>query len=148
MGLSAKELKDRFVGAVFDSVEVPAEAEDMVNQALACGETDPRYTDPSHPEFQAPMNFATRYHGARMLPEDFPEIDRRTMIDAGKAVEWKAPIRPGDTITAKSHLHDIYDKTGRSGTMLFLVQRMEFTNQRDELVSIVDWRLIVRGGLS
>jgi hypothetical protein len=28
--------------------------------------------------------------------------------------------------------------------MLFIVHRMEFSNQRDELVSIVDWRMVVR----
>ena len=145
--MSAAELNERFVGAVFDSVKVPARAEDMVEFALACGETEPRYTDPTHEDFQAPVNFTTKYHGARMLPDDFPAFDQRAMIDAGKAVTWHLPIRPDDKITAKSHLHDIYEKTGRSGLMLFLVHRMEFTNAEGELVSVVDWRLILRGGL-
>ena len=147
MGMSTAELNERFVGAVFDAIEVPAHGEDMREFALACGETDPRYTDPTHEDFQAPVNFTAKYHGARMLPKDFPKFDRRAMIDAGKAVAWHAPIRPGDTITAKSHLHDIYEKTGRSGLMVFLVHRMEFSNAEDELVSVVDWRLILRGGL-
>ncbi len=147
MGMSAAELKERFGGTVFDAVDVPARGEDMKEFALACGETEPRYTDPAHEDFQAPVNFTTKYHGARMLPEDFPHFDRRAMIDAGKAVAWHAPIRPGETITAKSHLHDIYEKTGRSGLMLFLVHRMEFTNAHGELLSVVDWRLILRGGL-
>ena len=82
-----------------------------------------------------------------MLPEDFPKFDLRAMIDAGKAVTWPAPIRPGETLTAKSHLHDIYEKTGRSGRMVFMVHRMEFSNAQGELVSVVDWRLILRGGL-
>ncbi len=147
MGLSVAELKERFEGTVFDAVDVPARGEDMKEFALACGETDPRYTDRTHEDFQAPVNFTTKYHGARMLPEDFPRFDRRTMIDAGKAVAWHAPIRAGETITAKSHLHDIYEKTGRSGLMVFLVHRMEFTNAEGELLSVVDWRLILRGGL-
>ncbi len=147
MGMSAKELKDRFGGTVFDSVSVDARREDMVEFAAACGETDPRYTDPSHPDFQAPINFPTKYNGARMLPEGFPKFDLRIMIDAGKAVTWHAPIRPGQKLTAKSQLHDIYEKTGRSGSMLFLVHRMEFLDERDELKAVVDWRLILRGGL-
>ena len=148
MGMSAAELHERFVGTVFDSVEVEARGEDMREFALACGETEARYTDFEHADFQAPVNFATKYHGARMLPDDFPEFDIRVMIDAGKAVTWHAPIRPGDQITARSHLHDIYEKTGRSGLMVFLVHRMEFSNERGELASVVDWRLIVRGGLT
>ena len=147
MGMSATELKERFAGTVFDSIEVPARGEDMKEYALACGETDPRYTDPTHEDFQAPVNFTSKYHGARMMPEEFPKFDVRTMIDAGKAVTWHAPIRSGDTLTARSHLHDIYEKTGRSGLMVFLVHRMEFTNAQGELVSVVDWRLILRGGL-
>jgi 3-methylfumaryl-CoA hydratase len=71
----------------------------------------------------------------------------RIMIDAGKAVYWHAPVRPGDELTANSQLHDIYEKTGRGGTMLFLVHRMEFRNAAADLVAVVDWRLILRGGL-
>ena len=145
--MSAAELNEKYVGAVFDSVDVPARGEDMKEFAIVCGETDPRYTDPTHEDFQAPVNFTTKYHGARMLPVDFPKFDQRAMIDAGKAVTWHLPIRPDDKITAKSHLHDIYEKTGRSGLMLFLVHRMEFTNGEGKLVSVVDWRLILRGGL-
>jgi hypothetical protein len=147
MAVSASELKQRFAGTVFDSVKVEAPLQNLLDYARACGETDPRYVDPAHPDFQAPVNFATRYHGARMLPEDFPKFDMRIMIDAGKAMEWVSPIRPGDTLTANSQLHDIYEKTGRSGTMMFLVHRMEFFNQKGELTSRVDWRLILRGGL-
>ena len=148
MVMKAEELKARYGGTVFDSVRVEATREAMVEHARACGETDPRYTDPEHPDLRAPTNFAARYHGARMLPDDFPDFDRRAMIDAGKSVEWLAPIRPGDELTASSHLHDIYEKTGRSGPMLFLVHRMEFSNARGGLASRVDWRLIIRGGLA
>ena len=57
-------------------------------------------------------------------------------------VEWKAPIRPGDCVVARSHIHDIFEKTGRSGGMMFIVHRMEFSNQDDQLVAIVDWKMI------
>jgi len=147
MTVSAEELRSRYAGMVFDSIEVEALGEDMLGFSKACGETDPRYVDPDHPDFQAPVNFPTKYHGARMLPDDFPDFEQNRMIDAGKAVSWHAPIRAGDTLTARSQLHDIYEKTGRSGLMLFLVHRMEFSNTRDELVAVVDWRLIMRGGL-
>ena len=148
MGMTAVELKAKYGGMVFDSVQVEAHREAMLEFAWACGETDPRYSDPENPDLQAPVNFAAKYHGARMLPDDFPDFDRRMMIDAGKAVEWIAPIRPGDELTASSHLHDIYEKTGRSGPMLFLVHRMEFANANGELTSRVDWRLIIRGGVA
>ena len=55
-------------------------------------------------------------------------------------------MKPGDVLTGKSQIHDLYVKTGRTGGMFFLVHRMNFTNQRDELVSTVDWRLVKRMG--
>ncbi|MCH2170109.1 MaoC family dehydratase N-terminal domain-containing protein [Myxococcota bacterium] len=148
MAIGVDELRSRYVGMVFDSVEVQALRDEMVGFASACGETEPCYIDPDHEDFQAPVNFTTKYHGARMLPDDFPEFDRRAMIDAGKAITWHRPIRAGETLTARSQIYDIYEKTGRSGVMLFLVHRMEFTNEGGELTSVVDWRLILRGGLS
>ena len=93
MPVAAAELKERYGDLVFDSVEVKAPEDEMLGFAAACGETDPRFLDTSRPDFQAPVNFACRYHGARMLPEDFPDFDRAMMIDAGKAVTVHTSMR-------------------------------------------------------
>ena len=61
-----------------------------------------------------------------------------------KCVEVYGPIRPDDKIIARSEIHDIYEKTGRSGSMLFIVHRMEFSNQKGEPVSVVDWRRVIQ----
>ena len=37
-----------------------------------------------------------------------------------------------------------FEKTGRSGKMLFVVHRMEFFNQSGDRVSTVDWKLVQR----
>ena len=73
---------------------------------------------------------------------EFPKLGPGWGFDGGKCVEVTGPVRPGDTLTAKSLIADIYEKTGRSGTMVFIVHRMVFTNQKGEPVSTVDWRLI------
>ncbi len=143
MSVDVKALKDEFVGHQFDEVEFVPDARAMAEFASACGETAPEFVDPSHDDFRAVPNYTTRYHGRRSLPKDFP-VEIRTSFDAGKCVEVHGPIQPGDKLVARSHIHDIYEKTGRSGGMLFIVHRMAFSNQRDELVSIVDWRMVVR----
>jgi len=84
--------------------------------------------------------------GRRILPDDFPRFSSGYGFDAGKCVQALRPILPGDRITARSKIHDVYTKTGRSGTMVFIVHRMEFSNQRGEPVSIVDWRMVQRAG--
>ena len=134
------ELKRDWVGAEFDTAQFEVKEQECLDFALACGEVHPRYTDPSHPDFQAPPTLTARFMGRRILPKDFPNLGNG--FDAGKCVEVHAVVRPGDTLTGNSKIQDIYEKTGRSGQMIFVVHRMEFRNQHDELVSIVDWRMV------
>lgn len=143
--MDINELKSEWVDKPFDTVSFRIDAHEMVEFAEACGETLPQYTNPDHQDFQAVPSYTSRFHGRRALPEGFP-VEMEQSFDGGKCVEWKAPIRAGDTITGQSHLHDVYEKTGRSGGMVFIVHRMEFTNQRDELVSVVDWKMIKKLG--
>jgi hypothetical protein len=138
-------LNEKYVGLDFDEVHFEIDAGPMVEFARAVGETLPRYTDPADPDFQAVPSYTARFHGGRALPEGFPLVQEKN-FDGGKTVEWKGPIRPGDTLTARSHIHDVFEKTGRSGGMMFIVHRMQFTNQRDELVAIVDWKMIQKLG--
>lgn len=56
-------------------------------------------------------------------------------------VEIFEPIRPGDTITARAKIADIYEREGRAGKLLFTVREVTYTNQHDRVVAIS------RGGL-
>lgn len=144
MEIDVDKLKREWTGSTFDTVEFEILPDDLRDFALACGEIAPCYTDPTDPDFRAVPNFTSRYVGRRVLPENFPRLSDGFGFDAGKCVTVLGTIRPGDRITAKSRIHDIYTKTGRSGTMVFIVHRMEFSNQRGEPVSIVDWRMVQR----
>ncbi|MGI9594723.1 MAG: FAS1-like dehydratase domain-containing protein [Acidimicrobiales bacterium] len=141
-GVDLAALREQWVGEAFDLTTFTIDADKMVAWAEAVGETDPRFLDPDHEDFQAHPNFTTHCLSGRVLPEDFPQIGGTKGIDGGKAVEIHRPIRAGDELRATTTIADIYDKTGRSGTMLFIVQRMSFVNQRDEPVATVDWRMI------
>ena len=141
--MNAAELKAKFTGYIFDEIELDAETESLVGFATACGETQAKFTDPEHPDFQAVPNYLTRIHGSRSMPEDFP-VEMNRSFDAGKSVEFHAPVRPGDKITGRSEIADIFEKSGRSGSMLFIVHRMNFYNQGGEHLATVDWRLVQR----
>ena len=143
MQIDAKALKEKWCGWEFDAVDFEISAEPMVEFAVSCGETQSRFIDPGDADFQAVPSYTTRFHGRRAMPADFP-IKQHEGFDAGKSVEVHNTLRPGDKLTARSEIHDIYEKTGRSGAMLFIVHRMKFSNQRGELISIVDWRLVKR----
>lgn len=145
MELDVAKLKEEWVGKEFDAREFEISREAAIEFALACGESDPRFTDPDDDDFQAPKTFVAQFMGGRIFPETLSPLMRSGHpFDAGKRVEPHAPIRAGDRLVGRSQIHDIYEKTGRSGPMLFLVHRMTFTNQNDALVSIVDWRMVVR----
>lgn len=145
--MEVAELKAKWVGVEFDSAEFEVKAERMLEFAAACGETEGRFCDTTDPDFQAVPTFTSQFHGRRMFPEGFPSLGGfGRAFDAGKCVIAQAPIRLGDRLTAKSRIHDIYEKTGRSGHMTFIVHRMEFSNQDGELVSIVDWRMLQKSG--
>ena len=145
MEIDIKAIKKEFVGLRFDETTFEMKSERIAAFAAGCGETEARFIDPEDSDFQAVPNYATSFHGRRNLPEHFP-VDIRRSFDAGKCCENLVPIRPGDTITGRSHIHDIYEKTGRSGPMMFVVHRMKFTNQADTLVAVVDWRMVIRLG--
>ena len=135
-------LKADWVGKGFDTTVFTVREQDMLDWAEACGETDERFTDPSNPDFQAHPGFTSALVARRHLPDDFPDIGNGRGIDGGKTVQVLQPIRINDVLTATSKIADIYDKTGRSGTMVFIIHRMTYSNQGGEPVAVVDWRMI------
>ena len=59
-------------------------------------------------------------------------------MHAGQRVQALAPICAGDQLNASSHLKDVYAKTGRTGTMVFVVWETTFTNQDGKVVAEVE----------
>lgn len=137
-------LREQYLNQNFDEVQFQkVDANKLVTYAKACGEIAPRFIDQNDPDFQALPSFASSLMGGRSIPKGFPDFGGVGM-DAGKAVEPINPIRPGVTLTGKSHLHDIYTKTGRSGRMIFLVSRMEVYDPDGLHLANADTRIVIR----
>jgi len=126
----------------FDEQSYVIAAEKTIEYARLCGETAGRFLDPAHPEFQAPPTYVASLSGNRALPKGFPRFG--IGMDAGKGVECFLPVRPGTSITGRTHLHDIYSKTGRSGRMVFAVSRMEFFDVDGQHLANADSRVVMR----
>jgi acyl dehydratase len=58
------------------------------------------------------------------------------ILNGGQSSRYFQRIRPGDVITGQMSLEDAYEREGRLGTMLFLITRSRWTNQRGELVRL------------
>src|SRR2546428_13957187 len=132
------DLDPSILGREFDrTVYGPVTADELVEFARALGETRSEYTEPG-PGLVGHPTFCLRYKGNRFYPESLPKtINVRTGFDAGKDIAFGVPVRPGDTIDVRSTLHEVYEKTGRSGGMYFVVIRFTMTNQRGDTVAIV-----------
>jgi hypothetical protein len=138
-------VRAEWVGKVFQEIDIVVDGQRMLDWAVSAGETDPRFVDPDHPDFQASTAFPTHVNAARMLPDEFPMFGNGRGIDGGKSIEWHRPMRAGDHLLAEVQIADIYAKTGRSGTMVFIVNRMTFRDPEREVVATVDWRMIRQG---
>jgi hypothetical protein len=137
------ELKEKFLNLEFDRKDFVLEADNVVTVSEMSGETLPQFCDPDHPDFQAPPAFIASLAAGRHLPIDFPTLGGVPM-DGGKAVTCIKPVRTGVPLTGRTHLHDIYDKSGRSGRMIFLVSRMEIFDPDGEQVATSDSRMVIR----
>ena len=60
----------------------------------------------------------------------------RRGLNGGQRNRYFAPIRTGDVITSVVTLVDAYEKEGRLGTMMFLVDEARWTNQKGQLVRL------------
>jgi len=119
----------------------------------AVGDLNPAYLgedesgDPGTEDIVAPPMFydipTVKEYPLDMLSEDgmakagrnIPLKTTRVMA-GGKEVEFFKPIRPGDNITQVGKFVDIYEKEGRSGSLVFTIYENKYTNQDGELVAI------------
>ncbi len=90
----------------------------------------------------APRDFNPYAWHPAYHPEAYPwmrgmgtEPGRRG-LNGGQCSWYFAPIRLGDVIASEVTLVDAFEREGRLGTMMFLVDEARWTNQRGELVRI------------
>jgi acyl dehydratase len=132
------------VGQEFDRTTFPpVTAEQIVAYAVAAGETDPRWTA-ARADMIAPPTFTLSLRGKHFMPKNMPADLGRNGFDAGKDMEFGAAIRPGDVLTAVATVHDVYEKTGRTGSMTFIVFRTTVTNQHNDMVAHIDQKMMFR----
>lgn len=138
------------IGKVFEITEpVPVTREMIRNFVEALGETNPLYTDADaakqgpNGDLVAPPSFAVTFRNGRHFFQHVPRFGRAG-FDAGKDVEFATPLKAGDSVTLSSSVKEIYEKTGRSGTMVFVVVRSTLRNQNGEVVAHIDHRFMNR----
>ena len=116
--------------------------------ALAVGDFNPLYSDHEHAasnglrEVMAPptlicdtwqyVDSDMDQRGDLVGRGSFGEL---TGLRAGNEYEFFQPVHPDDVITARWLVKDVYERTGRSGSMIFQVVEATYRNQRGELLA-------------
>ena len=142
MDQDIETLRYEYLNQDFDEKSFDIDPDITIEYARLCGETANRFLDKNDPDFQAPPTFIASLSGGRSLPKGFPRFG--IGMDAGKGVECFSPIKPGQAVIGRTHLHDIYTKTGRSGRMVFTVSRIEFFDQAGTHLANADSRIVMR----
>jgi acyl dehydratase len=129
------------LGQEFSRYEQHVTREMVLEYADIIGVTDLVYRDTQaarvrgYRDIIAPPTFVA-WRGAQPIVP--PEIGfNGTGINAGYACTFSDVIYPGDTLIYSTCLVDMYEKTGRSGTMRFVVRETTVTNQHGIVVAVL-----------
>jgi acyl dehydratase len=121
--------------------------------ARAIGDLNPFYLDErvgqasEFGDIIAPPTFLTTFRDesadtTALLRELGTDISR--VLHGEQEFELHRPIRPGETFLCRSKVVDIYEKTGRSGPMAFVVREMAVTDHTNEVVATARHITVVR----
>ena len=130
------------IGREFDVGTVEVTREILAAYCDALGETNPLYTDDEvakqgpYGGIIAPPSYVMRM---RFSEGPDPKVQfGNSTFHAGSNLDLLAPVRPGDTLRGTAYVKEVYEKTGRSGKMVFVVRRLDYHNQHGELVAAAE----------
>jgi len=97
---------------------------------------------PTFVEVYSPLNRIMRETGGELAGLTAPfQLPFQSQLLAGEDFEFYLPIRPGDSISGRVVLGDIWEGKSRStsGRLVFMREDKDYRNQKNELVSRVSW---------
>ncbi|MBI2156145.1 MAG: MaoC family dehydratase N-terminal domain-containing protein, partial [Candidatus Rokubacteria bacterium] len=90
--------------------------------------------------------FATTFRdeagAAALLKELGTDISR--LLHGEQEFELFRPLQPGQTYLCRAKVVDVYEKTGKSGPMAFVVRETAITDRANELVATMRQVTVVR----
>jgi len=104
------------------------EAGHLERFAEAIGDPNPRWLA------EAPPTFLVALVPASVHLAEAEEYGKG-WLNGGNRFEYLEPVRVGDRITATGKLADVYEKSGSSGSLLFIIFETEYVNQHGRPVA-------------
>jgi acyl dehydratase len=140
------------VGKEYPPFVVTVERGKIKEFARAIGDLNPFYIDDrvgqasEWGDIIAPPTFATTFRdegGSEAFFRDLG-IDISRVLHGEQEFEMARPIQPGQTYLCRSRIVDIYEKTGKSGPMAFVVRETAITDRQNEIVGTMRHITVVR----
>ena len=72
------------------------------------------------------------------------KINMAKLLHGGQEYEYFKPVKPGDIVKGKTIITDVIEKSGKAGTMDFVVMETTYINQNEEPVLRDKCTLVVR----
>jgi len=141
------------VGREYPPFAVTVERGRIKDFARAIGDLNPFYLDDAvgrasrWGDVIAPPTFAITFRGdgadsAALLRDLGVDISR--VLHGEQEFEIHRQLRPGETLLCRSRVVDLYEKTGRSGPMAFVVRETAVTDADDEIVVTMRQVTVIR----
>jgi len=118
-------------------VTAPVEAGHIKRFAAAIGDPSPRWTK------EAPPTFLVALAPVSLHLADAEEYGHG-WLNGGNRFEYFAPVLIGDEITATGRVADVYEKSGSSGDLLFIIFETNYVNQEGVVVAKLRGTMIRR----
>jgi hydroxyacyl-ACP dehydratase HTD2-like protein with hotdog domain len=123
------------IGRVLSTGSATVTADHVAAFADALGDQDPRYRGPhavAPPTY--PVAFMVQAMSGGM--DTFQELGLNfmTLVHGEQEFEYRRPIRAGETLTLTGRIADVYEKTGASGTLDFVVLETEAQDAGGQVV--------------
>jgi hypothetical protein len=116
------------IGLDSPPTECVVEAGHLKRFAEAIGDPNPRWL------IEAPPTFLVALAPVSLHLVEAEEYGKG-WLNGGNRFEYHEPVRAGDRIRATGRVAEVYEKSGSSGNLLFIIFETDYVNQRGTLVA-------------
>jgi acyl dehydratase len=140
------------IGKEYPPYVVTVERGKIKEFARAIGDLNPFYLDDRVGQASewgdviAPPTFATTFRdeaAAEALLRDLG-TDISRVLHGEQEFEMARPLQPGQTYVCRTRILDIYERTGKSGPMAFVVRETAITDRTNEIVGAMRHITVIR----
>ena len=141
MGELISEEAKSWIGRGAEPLYVEISRRDIIKYSIATEQQQEKYLrgDEAPPMFMfgalRPLVPMEELGPDGIPPDSFlPDLPLKRVMAGGTEMLFHRSIRPGDKLRAPRSLHDLYEKKGKTGPLIFAVYNMSVENEDGELV--------------